>query len=50
VAITVPIIYGGSVNHNNAREMIISGQIQGLLVGRESLNARKFGELLKNVD
>jgi triosephosphate isomerase len=50
VAVTVPVIYGGSVNHNNAKEMIVSGEVQGLLVGRESLNAKKFGELLKNVD
>lgn len=50
IAVAVPIIYGGSVNHNNAKEMIVSGEVQGLLVGRESLNAKKFGELLKNVD
>lgn len=46
----VPILYGGSVNHNNAKELISSGEVQGLLVGRESLNSKKFGELLKNID
>lgn len=46
----VPILYGGSVSHNNARSLISLGEVQGLLVGRESLNPKKFAELLKNVD
>lgn len=49
-ALSVPILYGGSVNFNNAKEIITLGEVQGLLVGRESLNSKKFGELLKNVD
>jgi len=48
--LNIPILYGGSVNHNNAKEMITKGEIQGLLVGRESLLPKKFAELLKNVD
>jgi len=50
VAMTVPILYGGSVSHNNAKDILVHGQVQGLLVGRESLNPKKFGELLKEVD
>jgi triosephosphate isomerase len=50
VAVSTPILYGGSVTANNAKEMITLGEVQGLLVGRESLNPKKFGELLKNVD
>lgn len=49
-AMTVPILYGGSVNHNNAKSLITLGEVQGLLVGRESLNSKKFEELLRNVD
>ena len=45
----IPILYGGSVSQNNAKEIITLGEVQGLLVGRESLNPKKFGELLKNV-
>jgi len=48
--LNIPILYGGSVSHLNASEIIKAGEVQGLLVGRESLNARKFGELLKEVD
>ena len=50
VAVLVPILYGGSVSHNNARDIISLGQVQGLLVGRESLNSKRFGDLLKEVD
>jgi triosephosphate isomerase (TIM) len=49
-AFSIPILYGGSVTHNNAKEIITLGEVQGLLVGRESLNPKKFGELLKNID
>jgi triosephosphate isomerase len=50
LAVTIPILYGGSVNYNNARDIISLGEVAGLLIGRESLNPKKFGELLKNVD
>ena len=50
VGMTVPVLYGGSVNHNNAKDILVHGQVQGLLIGRESLNPKKFGELLKEVD
>ena len=50
VGVIVPVLYGGSVNHNNAKDILVHGQVQGLLVGRESLNPKKFGELLKEVD
>lgn len=45
--INTPILYGGSVNHDNALEIVKNGEVAGLLVGRESLNSKKFGELLK---
>lgn len=48
--LNISILYGGSVNHNNAVDLIKFGEVQGILVGRESLNSKKFGELLKNVD
>ncbi len=48
--VSVPVLYGGSVTHNNAKELISLGEVQGLLIGRESLNPKKFGELLKEAD
>ncbi|MES2470991.1 MAG: triose-phosphate isomerase [Patescibacteria group bacterium] len=47
---SVPILYGGSVNFRNAKDIIVQGQVQGLLVGRESVNPPGFVELLKAVD
>ena len=49
-AIAIPVLYGGSVNFRNATDIFIKGQIDGLLVGRESVNISGFKELLKAVD
>ncbi len=49
-AVSVPILYGGAVSYKNAKDIIVQGEVQGLLVGHESLNVKRFGELLKNVD
>ncbi len=46
----VQVLYGGSVNFHNAADIMKIGQVDGLLVGRESLNAVGFVELLKAVD
>ncbi len=49
-ALSTKILYGGSVNFRNATDIIVSGQVNGLLVGRESINSAGFVELLKAVD
>jgi triosephosphate isomerase (TIM) len=49
IALTVPIIYGGSVSYKNAKDIITLGEVQGLLVGHESLKIESFSDLLKNV-
>ena len=41
------IIYGGSVNSKNAEEFLKNGQTDGFLVGRDSLDAKKFAEIIK---
>lgn len=46
----IKILYGGSVNFRNAGEIIKLGKVDGLLVGRESVNMPGFRELLKAVD
>lgn len=43
----VPILYGGSVDSGNAREFLGKGGMDGLLVGRESLNPKGFGDILR---
>ena len=46
----LPVLYGGSVNWRNAGDIIRIGGVQGLLVGRESVNVPGFVELAKAVD
>jgi triosephosphate isomerase len=47
---STPILYGGSVNFRNAGDIVTKGGVDGLLVGRESVNPPGFSELLKAVD
>ena len=44
-ASSVHIIYGGSVNDTNAADFITSGKAQGMLVGRVSLDAKRFAKV-----
>lgn len=46
----VPILYGGSVDSKNAWEFLLKSQVDGLLVGRASLDPKVFGEILKSAD
>lgn len=43
------ILYGGSIDSTNARDMALHGDVQGLLVGRASTEAEKFAILLKSL-
>ncbi len=44
------VLYGGSINFRNAPDIITRGKVDGLLVGRESVNTPGFVEILKAVD
>ncbi len=46
VASEIKIIYGGSVNAANANTFLREGEASGLLVGRDSLTAKKFGDII----
>lgn len=41
------VLYGGSVDHKNARTFLEDGGADGLLVGRASLNAKTFIKILE---
>lgn len=49
IAHSIKIIYGGSVNPLNAKFFTEDGGADGLLIGRDSLNYKKFGAILKNI-
>ena len=44
-----PVFYGGSVNDENAPKFMAEANIDGLLVGRKSLEAREFVEIIKSL-
>lgn len=48
VARRVRIQYGGSVKPSNARELMALPDVDGALVGGASLEARSFGDIVKN--
>ncbi len=43
----MPVLYGGSVNVQNARAILKDGEVDGLLIGRESVVARDFIAIAK---
>lgn len=45
----VPILYGGSINSQNARDYIKNAGFQGLLVGGASLNPKEFIDIIKRI-
>ena len=45
----VSILYGGSVNKNNSKELFETSDIDGALVGGASLKLDEFNEIIKNV-
>lgn len=48
IARKVRIQYGGSVKPSNARELMSQPDVDGALVGGASLEARSFGDIVKN--
>ena len=49
-AFSVPVLYGGSVTGNNAKDIFSEGEVQGFLVGRASLDAKEFGKIISIVN
>ena len=46
----IRIVYGGSVNERDAEDFLKHGGVDGLLVGRASLDAKKFGAIVKTCE
>jgi triosephosphate isomerase len=47
---SVPILYGGSVNSENASELISINGVNGFLIGGASLDIIKFTDIVKIVN
>ena len=46
----IHILYGGSVNSTNAKELIQIDGVDGFLIGGASLDANSFASIIKTVD
>lgn len=46
----VPILYGGSVDAKNSAEFLSKSNVDGLLVGRASLDAKTFSTILESAN
>lgn len=49
VATSVKILYGGSVNPQNAEDVIWNGEVDGLLIGRASFDYKSYEEICKAI-
>ncbi len=45
--IETPILYGGAVDTENTRSILSDGEADGLLIGRQSLDAQTFTSIIK---
>ena len=45
-----PILYGGSVNSRNAKELIQIKGVDGFLIGGASLNIESFTSIINNIE
>jgi len=46
---SIPLLYGGSVNPENALEFIIKPEIDGLYIGRSAYDPQKFNPLIRSI-
>jgi len=49
-AVATKIIYGGSVNDRDAEDFLKNGGVDGLLVGRASLDSKKFAKIINTAE
>lgn len=45
----IPILYGGSVNNENAEKIIQAENVDGLFIGRSAWNAQNFNQIIRRV-
>lgn len=45
----IPVLYGGSVNPENASKLIVKSSVDGLFIGRAAWQADKFDKLIRDI-
>lgn len=46
---SIPILYGGSVNNQNAKELICMPEIDGVFIGRSAWDAENFNRIIQMI-
>lgn len=49
IGLSIPVLYGGSVNRDNAKELIEMKGIDGLFIGRSAWSAINFNNIIRDV-
>lgn len=49
IAESIPIVYGGSTDSENVHNIVYEGGVDGVLVGRNSLNPYEFANMIEEV-
>lgn len=49
LAAKIPVLYGGSVKAGNAREIIVKGHADGLLIGSASVDREELADIIKSM-
>lgn len=49
VSENIPVLYGGSVNNENATKLIIKPSVDGLFIGRSAWDADNFNKIIRDV-
>ncbi len=49
-SLKMPILYGGSVKSRNIKELCVEPEMDGVLIGRESLNPHEFVKIVEIID
>jgi triosephosphate isomerase len=47
---SIPVLYGGSVDQDNCKNIVKDGDVDGLLVGRQSLDIKSFTDIVSALD
>lgn len=48
-AVQIPVLYGGSVNRENACSLIACSEVDGLFIGRSAWDAENFNRIIRDV-
>jgi triosephosphate isomerase len=49
IGLSIPILYGGSIDHHNVKEILLLKDVNGILIGSASSNNQKLKQIIKRL-